>query len=289
MLSIYDFTAGDHAVMLGDQVRLDAFHQAISRQVKEGMTVAEIGTGTGILSAFAAVKTKAPIFAIEFYEKSADLAEKMMKAAKFDHVKIVRGKSYDVTLDPQPELLITETIGALGPEENIVEICHDFKKRHPKLSRIIPSRIRVCAEPIQSGNLVGWEQNYYDYFQLASFGPFDYQAIRPELEKSWTNVVRYDSITDAEKKGEVQVLADYILGEAQLATFSREIDLSNVKEADAVHLYFEAVLDDNLILSTHYSQPETHWRHAYVSRPTNKDLLVVSYQSGDAMFKAEWK
>ena len=289
MPSVYDFSMGDHAVMLGDQIRLDAFHQAITNQVKEGMTVAEIGTGTGILSAFAASKTKAPIFAIEYYGYSAQLAEDMMKAAKFDQVKVMRGKSYDLTLSPQPQILITETIGALGPEEHIVEICYDFKKRHPEIASIIPSRLRVCAEPIRSSNLVGWEQSYYDYFSCASFGSFDYKAIHPALEKSWCSQVRYDSITDAEKQGDPIVLVEYVLGETEFSTFSQEIDLTELPETDAVHIYFEAVLDHDVLISTHYSQPETHWRHAYVSRPAKGNKLVLSYGTGDTWFQANWE
>ena len=102
MHSVYDFSDGAHADMLGDQVRLDAYYHAIIDQVKEGMVVAEIGTGTGILSAFAASKTKAPVFAIEYYGNSAKMAEDMMRAAKLYQVKVKLGKSYDLTLDPQP-------------------------------------------------------------------------------------------------------------------------------------------------------------------------------------------
>ena len=289
MHSVYDFSAGDHAVMLGDQVRLDAYHEAITNQVKEGMVVAEIGTGTGILSAFAASKTKAPVFAIEYYGYSAKIAEEMMTAAKLDQVKVMRGKSFDLTLDPQPDILITETIGAIGPEENIVEICHDFKKRHPNIKSIIPSRIRVCAEPIRSTKLVGWEQNFYDYFASASFGTFDYKAIRPTLEKIWCSQVRYDTLGDAESLGDSIVLAEYVLGETELSTFSREIDLGELQTVDAVHLYFEAVLDQDLILTTHFSEPETHWRHAYVSRPTNGNKLTVSFESGSTCLIPNWE
>jgi len=289
MHSVYDFSAGDHAVMLGDQVRLDAYHEAITHQVKEGMVVAEIGTGTGILSAFAASKTKGQITAIEYYGYSAKIAEDMMKAAKLDQVKVIRAKSFDVILDPQPDVLITETIGAIGPEENIVELCYDFKKRHPNIKSIIPSRIRVCAEPIRSTKLVGWEQNFYDYFASASFGTFDYKAVRPTLENIWCSQVRYDSLSDAETLGDPIVLAEYVLGETEFSSFSKEIDLSELQTVDAVHLYFEAVLDQDLILSTHYSEPETHWRHGFVSRPTNGNKLTVSFESGAICVTPTWQ
>ena len=288
MLSVYDFSTGDHAVMLGDQVRLDAFYKAISNQVKEGMTVAEIGTGTGILSAFAASKTSAPIYAIEFYEQSAMLAESMMKAAKFNQVKVIRGKSFDVTLPTQPEIIITETIGALGPEENIVEICHDFKKRHPSIQTFIPARLRVYAEPISSKYLKSSEIGFYNYFDCASFGSFDYKAIRPELEKSRCSTILYDSIADSKSEGAPILLTEYVMGVSELSTFSAVVDLSSLPEAEAVHLYFEADLDHDVIISTHYSKPETHWRHAYVSRPVKGKQLTVSYGSSDMMFKAAW-
>ena len=92
-----------------------------------------------------------------------------------------------------------------------------------------------------------------------------------------------------EKQGEAIVLVEYVLGETEFSTFSQEIDLSQLPETDAVHIYFEAVLDHDVLISTHYSQPETHWRHAYVSRPTNGNKLTVSYTSGDAMFKVNWE
>ena len=120
MNPVYDFSATDHAVMLSDQVRLEAYHRAITNLVKEGMIVAEIGTGTGILSAYAAAKTKAPVFALEYFPSTAQMAEDMFKAAGLHQVKVMRGESYDITLSPSPEILITETIGAIGPEENIV-------------------------------------------------------------------------------------------------------------------------------------------------------------------------
>ena len=288
MNPVFDFSADDHATMLGDQIRLEAFHRAISNQVKPGMVVAEVGTGTGILSAYAASKTDAQVFAIEFYEKTAKIAGAMMKAAGLNQVKILNGESYGITLDPQPEILITETIGALGPEENIVEICHDFKKRHPKLVKFIPSKLRVYAEPIRSKRISNMEQEFYDYFSSASFGTFKYESIRDVLSQSWTSIVRYGSIYDAETMGSRTELANYILGETSISAFSQVVDLSQMPDAEAVHLYFETDLDESVLLSTHYSDPETHWRNAFVSRPKGMNRLTVSYSAASERLQAEW-
>jgi hypothetical protein len=289
MNPVYNFSAYEHSVMLGDHVRLDAYHQAIKNQVKDGMVVAEIGTGTGILSAYAAARTKAPVFAIEFKEAYAFLTSTMMKAAGNDHVQVLQGKSFDVLLDPVPEILITETIGAIGPEEHIVEICYDFKKRHPSIKSIIPSRLRMYAEPIRSVRVHESEQTFLDYFASASYGAFNYDAIRSDLLSNRSTHLLYDSLTDAETVGPRILLADYILGETANPAFSIDLEVGKNQDMDGFHLYFEAVLDENLILSTHYSQPETHWNTAYVRKPDGGKVLNLSYEESVGWIVPTWK
>jgi predicted RNA methylase len=288
MNSVYDFSAYQHSVMLGDQVRLDAYHGAIKNQVKAGMVVAEVGTGTGILSAYAASQTKSPVYAIEFKPSMAALAKSMMKAAGLEHVQVLQGKSFDLILDPEPEILVTETIGAVGPEEHIVEICYDFKKRHPKVKSIVPARLRMYAEPIRSATIRQSEQLFLDYFFSASYGTFDYEAIKPELLKNRSTHLLFDSLTDAEKVGERIELVEYVLGETPTSAFEKTLDLSSAGAADAYHIYFEADLDDKFLLSTHFSKPETHWSHAYARRPSFGKQLTVSYVSSAATVDVLW-
>jgi predicted RNA methylase len=289
MNPIYDFSTGDHAVMVGDQVRLELYRRAIRNQVKPGMVVAEIGTGTGILSAFAAVQTTAPISAIEYAEFSAQMAEDMMAAAGFDQVKVVRGKSSAVTLAPPPQILITETIGAIGPEENIVEICHDFKKRHPSILKIIPAQLRVCAEPIFSETVQRAERNFYEAFASASFQNFNYDAIRGTLARIWSGQIRFDTLTGAQAVGPSQVMVQYDLGKTESAAFRSTVDLSKCESANAVHLFFEAQLDEEALLSTHLDLPETHWGHAYVSKPDGYERLTISYSSPADTLAVHWE
>ncbi len=289
MNPVYDFSAYDHAIMLGDQVRVDAFYEAIKNQVKQGMNVAEVGTGTGILSAYAASQTNGQVTAIEFDPYTAGLAQKMFETAGLKQVSVKQGESFKITVQPEPEVLITETIGALGPEENIVEICHDFKMRHPRLSAIIPARLRIYAEPIKSARILESEQIFYDYFSTASFGTFQYDAIRPELEMNWCSRIRYDSLHESKSAGSACELVNYILGETKESAFSAFVDLSSSPDADAVHLYFESDLDDKIKISTHFSKTETHWRHAFVSRPKGYSKLKISYSKEAISLIASWE
>jgi protein arginine N-methyltransferase 1 len=51
--------------MLADQVRMESYQRAIHEVVKKGDVVADIGTGSGILSFFAVQAGGRKVFAIE--------------------------------------------------------------------------------------------------------------------------------------------------------------------------------------------------------------------------------
>jgi protein arginine N-methyltransferase 1 len=55
----------EHDRMLADNVRLDPYYRAISKYVGKGDVVVDIGTGTGILSFFAAQQGPKKIYAID--------------------------------------------------------------------------------------------------------------------------------------------------------------------------------------------------------------------------------
>jgi hypothetical protein len=288
MDSIHYFPPDDHANMVSDQVRMDAFFKAISEEVKPEMTVAEVGTGTGILSAFAAHKTKNPIYAIEYDEFSAQLSKQMFVSAKLSQIQVLRGKSYDIQFPTTPDLVITETIGALGPEESIVEICHDLKSRYPNIRTFLPSRLKVYLEPVRSKTIRIANQHYFNAFDCASFGTFDYSAIRPELETSRTSTILYGNLQDAESKGPRQLIAEYKLGESKESSFNFSPHFENSDSVDAIHIFFEATLNETTLLSSHYSAPETHWRHAYVVKPETKHQLHLHYRGDGKPVQARW-
>ena len=58
-------TLDQHERMLSDQLRVDTYYRAISKQVKKGDVVVDLGTGTGILSFFAAAQGARKIHALD--------------------------------------------------------------------------------------------------------------------------------------------------------------------------------------------------------------------------------
>ena len=289
MNQVYNFSAYQHSVMLADPARLDAYHQAIKDLVMPGMRVVEVGTGMGILSAFAAARTEGSISAIEYKDQFADLAKKMMESAGLHQVKILKGKSFDILLTPEPDILITETMGAIGPEEHIVEICHDFKKRHPHLLHFIPSRLKMFVEPIRSLRVRESERTFLDYFASASYGAFNFDAIKADLLKDRSNHLLFDSLGDATTLAPRSLIVEYILGETETPAFNFDLDTSKTPSADAYHLFFEAVLSQTTTLSTHCAKPETHWCHAYVRNREAAKILNISYVPSTTSVEVRWE
>ena len=135
--------------MLKDETRLKAYRKAIRDQVGAQDNVVDIGTGTGVLAWYAAQSTKGPVYALEYFKTSCDFAELTAKALNLNNLKFVNKSSYNRPIDDRIDCLVTETIGPVGPEENIVELCFEFQKRYPGIKTLIPKTLSIFAEPIK--------------------------------------------------------------------------------------------------------------------------------------------
>lgn len=138
-----------HAHMVNDPLRTLPLLGAISKIVKKNDVVVDIGTGLGIL-AIAAAKNKAKhIWAIDCDSDTLSVARR--KAAKektYDKMTFVDGLSFDLTLDEKADVIICETVGSFGFDENILLTLLDAKKRLLKKDgKIIPQQIDLWGAP----------------------------------------------------------------------------------------------------------------------------------------------
>ncbi|MBN1848229.1 MAG: 50S ribosomal protein L11 methyltransferase [Deltaproteobacteria bacterium] len=138
-----------HLKMLSDHRRLESYRQAIFQTVKKGDVVADIGTGTGVLAVFAVQAGAKKVYAVEI-SPIIDVAKKTAKEnGCFDSIEFIQKESKNVDFAEPINLIVTETIGALGIDERIVDILSDVRKRFlDERGRIIPASLSLLAAPV---------------------------------------------------------------------------------------------------------------------------------------------
>jgi precorrin-6B methylase 2 len=166
-LSGYDGSAVDifdfHHSMLADETRTAAFLRAILATVKSGDVVVDVGSGTGVLSLFAAMAGASRVYAIErepIIEVARDIAS---RNGLSETILFIEGSSLDVEIPELADVLITETIGNSGFDEGISAWVADAKERFLKPNAVIvPQQVDAEASlvsvPRDYASIERWSQ-----------------------------------------------------------------------------------------------------------------------------------
>lgn len=142
-----------HRSMLADTARVSVFRQAIFEAVKPGDIVLDLGTGTGLLSFFACQAGAARVYAIGT-GRIVEAARQVCSHNGFDdRVTFINRLSFEVDLPELADVLVTETIGNLGLDENILGNAIDAQKRLlKKNARIIPAALTIHMVPLEAAS-----------------------------------------------------------------------------------------------------------------------------------------
>ena len=166
-------TLNYHELMLSDRVRNQTFHKALKKHVKEGVSVMDIGSGTGIWAIAAAKLGAARVVAIEKENILIPLIEKLAaKNGVSDRVEVVSGDSREANIEGKFDVIVTETVGNDAFDEGIVPTIIDAKKRFLKKGGVvIPEALAAMAAPAHLKGRAGLPAGIklqYRYFELLS-------------------------------------------------------------------------------------------------------------------------
>lgn len=136
-----------HEILLRDAVRNRAFYKALETCVTSDSVVLDIGAGTGVWAIIAAKLGAKKVFAVERDELLIGLIKMLAgEQGVAEKVVAVCGNSFDIELEKEFDLVISETIGYLGYDENIVEIMLDARRRFLKSGGLlIPETVSLFA------------------------------------------------------------------------------------------------------------------------------------------------
>ncbi len=233
-----------HEALLKDAPRNRAFYQALEAQVKDGSSVLDIGSGTGLWAIMAAKLGASRVVAIEKDGLMCGVIRRLAEENGVgDRVTVVEGMSNEVVLDEKFDVVVSETIGHMIFDEDVVEIMIDARERFLKPGGVmIPERVALFAAPLHLDESheafpFGLEATYKSFQALTLHRPLAY------LDKSafqWlgekTEIMGADMRT-------VAVRPD-------ISALTAAWPLADSSKLDGVAVWVELVLSEGIVLST---------------------------------------
>ncbi len=170
--------------MLADRPRMTFYQRLIEQGVRPGDRVIDLGTGTGVLAAWAARAGAAQVWALD-HSPILETARAVAAANRVENVSFVDTHSTDFQLPEKVDVIVHEQMGDFLFDEGMVANVCDLRDRLLKPGgRILPSRFDWYCEPVMlrpEGRVPFiWELNAggYDYSCLADGRPEEPEYFR---------------------------------------------------------------------------------------------------------------
>ncbi len=254
---------GVHRLMIADHARTDAYRRALEEVVQPGSRVLDVGTGTGILSLFAARAGARHVHAVD----SSSMVEAAEELARInglgDRIETHRCRVEELELDEPVDLIVSEWMGFFALAECMFTSVIRARDRHlAPGGRLMPSELRLCLAPVEDQALhmergVGlWEKPVYGF----DFTPM----VRRELSELLTTACDVPAGSLLGPSREVLTL-DLALASNEDFFFDSEVTLPLERDGIVHGLggWFEVDLSPGVVLSTAPDRPGTHWHQSF--------------------------
>ena len=248
-----------HRLMLSDKTRTTTYQRAITRVVKPGDSVIDMGAGTGILSMFAAISGAKIVYAIE-RSPISHFAKTLIAANGLDDkITVIGSDVRQVTLPEKVDVIVSEWMGVFGNDDDMLQPLLVARDRWLKPDgRLIPERVRILLAPI-------WEPALHReirFWRSRLFGV----DLGPIAERTTNEVVgRHHSLSMRNVMAEPICLADIDLHTFEASKAERAMhasctfETSRAGKVNALAAWFEADFGCGTMLTNGPSAPRTHW------------------------------
>lgn len=250
-----------HRNLLGDNVRNQAFYEALKQAIKPGMVVADVGTGTGLLAFMARRLGAREVYLIDD-GPVLDLAAELARANHIDGLVFLREHSTAIIDMPPVDIVISETLGNYAYEEHLIENLNDARRFLKPDGLMMPGRVKQFAAPVISADffeqLSVWDQVGYD---------LDFSRAR-HLSLNNLYVRRFKPSDLWNGENAIQCWDDVELQTAEPPSSVREKTLQwHFPEQCTIYgfaIWWQAELTPGIKLDTAPDRSHTHWEQIYM-------------------------
>lgn len=270
-----------HFKMLNDGKRNSAFKKAIIRWIEEGKAdVMDIGSGTGLLSMYAANADGVDsIYAVECNPTMAAISSEVFKLnSNGSMVQLLKKHSMDLKVGediPQKvSLIVSETLdsGAFG--EGILEtMIHAKQHLLEPDGKIVPWKVKIHVAGYKSKSLgtsqILMNETFYEYFFIGKYrlvGKRDEPYDAEHVDK----ITDFSLVTESEETLEVNF--------NDLKSMQEHLDGTTVKEFQ---------LQSNV--SNDYLDGFVAWFTLYLNEKTVENVITTEPKSGSCWNQAVFK
>ena len=249
--------------MLADVHRTGSFARAIAAVVTPGMTVADVGCGSGILSLFAARAGAARVHALEATRMIEDAAEVARANRLADRIDFIPGDARNFVAPDGVDAVIGEWVGMyLFEEWRHFDAFAAVRDRCLRAGGIVmPRRVRLHLAPIDDSRL--YIERGPGFWERPVWG-FDFGLVhRRQLDRTRRIIVKADHRA---------VLDSYCILDLDCATadsrayffaYEAQTRLSHAASCHGMLGWFELDLGPGIVLSTSPQSIDTCWHQSY--------------------------
>lgn len=249
--------------MLADEHRMAFYHEAIRRKIKPGDRVIDLGTGTGILAAFASRQGAAQVYAVD-HSSIIEHAKELAAENGIENVDFEDVHSTQLYLDEPVDVILHEQIGDFLFDEAMVPNVCDLRDRFLKPGGLIlPSQFELFCEPM---TLHDTRRVPY-IWELTDVYGFDFSGMERNCPQEWEyhNLVSCDLGVVKHFLGEPAPIMEvdlHTINELTLplsVSFTRKVTTPGL--LDGLVVFMKAKVDEDLVLSSSPLDPgrAPHW------------------------------
>jgi len=250
-----------HRKLLGDTVRNDALGAALARVLKPGMTVADIGAGTGFLS-FLARRLGATRCHLYEYSGALALAQELARRNGITGLTFVHAHSSEVKKPPRADVVISETLGNFALEEGLLETLVDARRFLKPGGVMLPAALTQFVAPVVRSRL----QDGIDVFGAVGHGLDLAPARETALNNMYVRTVERADLPGEDAAREWDRISFAPEGKppsSQRKGLAGWTTLGG-KTVHGFALWWQVELVDGVALSTSPLAPPTHWEQVYL-------------------------